>query len=167
MTSAKDQHAVWRADLVNYMGQAHQDNASQEHAFFAALVAVLDGHGPLTFSAQNSYAPYLQRVLDGINQYDPSLEGQLLPSAVVQNLATGVVTVMTSHPDQVATWRADLQRFMGQAQQSNAPLDYAFFAALLGLLDGQQPSLPPDNPYAGVVQQIMIYVHEYHHGGGA
>lgn len=160
MTAAPDQRDAWRTDLQRAKAHADERGATDDSAFIAALLAIVDGENP-QLRSDSPFLPALQIVIDRLVQYDPEVGGpRLLPQTVIQDIASATATVMTSQPDRAASWRADVQTFLERARGHHAPLDEAFFRAILGILNGEQPVLPPQNPYAGVVQQIVDYVIE-------
>src|SRR5947207_2491740 len=57
-----------------------------------------------------------------------------------------------------------IARTLRQAQASNEQQDAAFFAAILAILDGQEPSLSEDNPYADKFAEILAGIAAYAQG---
>mgnify|MGYP005861058339 CR=1 FL=1 len=91
-----------------------------------------------------------------------------LPAETVQTLAQNTYAVMTGAPEHLDDWRAQLQDLLGQWSQ-NGPdyaIEVAFAQALLGILDGESPALPDDNPYADVVRQVVAAIAEHRSGSG-
>lgn len=83
-----------------------------------------------------------------------------LPAETVQMLAGNTVAVMTTHPDQRDEWRDQLQGIRAQfaSRGDDWAHEVAFADALLTILAGRSVSLLRDNPYAGVVGQVVAAI---------
>ncbi len=78
-----------------------------------------------------------------------------LTTEQLQMIVRNTLAALTSAPDKLPQWRTGLRTSYQQAQRANAQAEIELFAALLALLDGVPPSLPADNPYAGLVMAIL------------
>jgi tetratricopeptide (TPR) repeat protein len=83
-----------------------------------------------------------------------------LPDETVRMLAGNTVAVRTGVPEKLAEWRGQLSaaRADWSARGADWAIEVAFADALLAILDGQRPALPPDNPYADVVRQVIAAI---------
>lgn len=83
-----------------------------------------------------------------------------LPAQTVQMLAGNTVAVRTSVPDKLEEWRAHLTaaRADWAGRGEDYAIEVAFADALLAILDDQPPSIPPDNPYAHAVRQVIAAI---------
>ncbi len=86
-----------------------------------------------------------------------------LPAETVQMLARNTVAVKTEVPDKLDEWREQLNNI--RADFANRGPDWAievtFVEALLAVLDDQPVSLPDNNPYAPVVQQVVAAINAH------
>jgi hypothetical protein len=96
----------------------------------------------------------------------PAVTGQVMPdkredlavhlsNEQVQVMAGNTVLVMTSVPEKRAEWRSALRANYTQAKQLGFQAEIEFFSALMGLLDGEPPSVPAESPYAKVIVAIQ------------
>lgn len=84
-----------------------------------------------------------------------------LPVETVQALAGNTVAVLTGVPEKRNEWRGELGRLRADFAWRGWAIEVAFADALLAILDDQPPAIPPDNPYAGVVQQVLAAIAGY------
>ncbi|MBL8163036.1 MAG: hypothetical protein JNJ61_13710, partial [Anaerolineae bacterium] len=80
-----------------------------------------------------------------------------LPDETLNLLAGNTAAVMTDAPEKREEWRVALRNFREQAAANGADWahELALAEALLAVLDGVSPALPADNPYAGLVAQVL------------
>jgi hypothetical protein len=72
-------------------------------------------------------------------------------------LAGNTLAVRTEMPDRLEEWRVQLQIIRADfaGRSDDWAMEVAFVDALLAVLNGESPALPGDNPYAGVVGQVV------------
>ena len=94
---------------------------------------------------------------------DTSSAPSTLPAETVQQLAGNTIAVMTEATDQRDAWREVLQsnRDEWSTRGDDYAIEVAFADALLAILKGEAPTLPDDNPYAGVVQRVQQHIEQY------
>jgi tetratricopeptide (TPR) repeat protein len=84
----------------------------------------------------------------------------ILPEETVRMLAGNTIAVMTDAPDKRDEWRGELAAiradFAGRGDAWTIEVEFA--DALLAIVDDQPPSIPPDNPYADVVRQVVAAI---------
>ena len=83
-----------------------------------------------------------------------------LPAEHLERLIAYTVAVMTVMDDKRADWRQAIAESLQQAREVNQPEEADFFAALLALLDGEQPYLPENNPYIEALTAIQYGILE-------
>ncbi len=95
----------------------------------------------------------------------PAGAGQnTLPAESVNMLAGNTAAVLTGVPDKRDEWRGQVQGLRDDFAGRGADyvIEVAFADALLALLDGaEDAALPDDNPYAGVVRQVVAAVGQH------
>ena len=79
----------------------------------------------------------------------------------MQQLCQNTVAVMTVAQPQRDQWRGIVRQNADLAQQHGDTLNGTFFNALLAVLDGQSPTLPSENPYAGELQQVVDAIQQH------
>jgi tetratricopeptide (TPR) repeat protein len=86
-----------------------------------------------------------------------------LPENTVKGLAGNTVAVMTSVREKRNEWRGILvnQRAQWVEKGADYTIEVVFADALLAILDGQPPVIASDNPYAGVVGQVVKFIEDY------
>ncbi|NJL54765.1 tetratricopeptide repeat protein [bacterium] len=89
-----------------------------------------------------------------------------LPAETVNQLAGNTVAVRTQVPDKLDEWRTGLQGIRNDfaSKGENWAIEVAFADALLSILAGGTPTLPPDNPYAGVIEEVKDGIASYTEG---
>ncbi|MGQ9910545.1 MAG: hypothetical protein ACUVS2_17090 [Candidatus Flexifilum sp.] len=67
---------------------------------------------------------------------------------------------MTDVPDKRDEWRGELAAIRADwaGRGDDRTLEVEFADALLAVIDDQPPSIPPDNPYADVVRQVVAAI---------
>ena len=83
-----------------------------------------------------------------------------LPADTIQTLTQNTTAVKTGVPDQLADWRETLTNTKANwiEKGDDYSIEVAFVEALLAILGDQTPTLPADNPYADVVQQVITAI---------
>ncbi|MBN1402655.1 MAG: hypothetical protein JXA74_17575, partial [Anaerolineae bacterium] len=66
----------------------------------------------------------------------------------LRTFCDNTILVLTRAPERASDWRAQLEEALAMAQEAGAVEHAAFFQALLTLLEGREPQLPPDHPAA-------------------
>jgi hypothetical protein len=100
---------------------------------------------------------YLQAMKDGTMPVGQSAAAATLPDEVIGQVVVNTVAVMTDMPERRSEWREVVTDQLQRAQQQGAAWQIAveFFTAILAILDGQPPALPPDHPYAAAIAAIQ------------
>jgi hypothetical protein len=73
----------------------------------------------------------------------------------VQAIASNTVAVLTQANEHRGEWRNAINNNYQQVKQMGFQPEIEFFGAILTLLDGVQPVISPDSPYAMVMQTIQ------------
>lgn len=73
----------------------------------------------------------------------------------MQTIIASTLAVLTDMPERYKEWHEIIAQALQEAQLDKMQVETEFFAAILTLLDGETPTLPAENPYAGVVQAIL------------
>ncbi len=86
-----------------------------------------------------------------------------LPDETVNMLAGNTYAVMTTHKDKQSEWQPVLTQYRDDfaSRGDDWAIEVAFTEALLAILAGSRPTLPADNPYADVVQQVLQMIDGY------
>ncbi|NUQ07183.1 MAG: hypothetical protein HUU31_25100 [Anaerolineae bacterium] len=80
-----------------------------------------------------------------------------LPREVVETFASNTVAVCTGVPEKRDEWREALTGIRADFAKRGADwaAEVAFVEALIAIVNGGAPVLPAENPYAGVVRQVV------------
>src|SRR5438270_8892177 len=79
-------------------------------------------------------------------------------------IVANTVAVMTEVEEKRSEWRETIAGALQQTQANDGQQDGAFFAAILAILDGQEPSLPEDSPYTAKFAEILAGIAAYVQG---
>jgi len=99
----------------------------------------------------------LQTMRDGSFANGQSGSSTTLPTERINTVIGNTAAVMTTMPERRAEWREAIAQELQDAHQHGADwqIEFAFFTAVLAILDGQPPSLPVDHPYAVAITAIL------------
>jgi tetratricopeptide (TPR) repeat protein len=133
-----DDEVQWIAALQTFLGEQP----------FASLLARI-AHSP---------AEMVERALQ--NNIHPDEAEQPLSTMTTETVTAIIdrtVAVLTTLPQQRATWRETIVEALADAQQCGTAwlIEVDFFTAILAILDGHLPSLPADHPYAAPIVTIQ------------
>ena len=78
-----------------------------------------------------------------------------IPQAKLQTIVSNTIAVMTVMTEKQSEWRGALSDVLQQVQSADQPVEVEFFTALLSILDGDSPSLSPENPYTTAFDTIQ------------
>jgi tetratricopeptide (TPR) repeat protein len=175
-TFAVDKLTEWQERLItlrtDWMGK--DNDWAKEVAFLDALLAILSDEAP-TLPADNSYADAVQQVVADIQKYreqggesERSAVPSTLPQEYIQTLAQNTTAVKTDATDQLAEWQDKLTNAKMKWLEAGDGMakEVAFVDALLAILSDEAPTLPADNPYAEIVQQVVADIQKYREQGG-
>jgi hypothetical protein len=155
-TVAPERRDEWRA-LLQQQREA-TDELPPEQAFFDALLALVDD-APVTLADENPYRPIVLEALAAIERYAP--DNPTLDAAEVERLIGYAASVMTYRQAERENARELFAQNREIAAGGAMTYEEAFFAALLELLDGGTPALPPEHPYADALAQIQARIAAY------
>jgi hypothetical protein len=90
----------------------------------------------------------------------PAAQPSTLPEETIKGLAGNTIAVRTGVPEKREEWRGVLASLRADFAGRGADwaIEVAFADALLAIVDGGAPTLPPDNPYAGVVRDVVAAI---------
>lgn len=93
----------------------------------------------------------------------PASSQSTLPQETINTLAGNTVAVKTNVPDMRDEWYSALQGAQADwaSKGDDWAIEVAFVEALLAIMDDAPASLPPDNPYASVVAQVIEAIDGY------
>ncbi len=97
----------------------------------------------------------------------PEPQISTLPEEVVRMLAVNTIAVRTRIPEKLAEWRGELGRIRADwvGRGDDYRIEVEFADALLAVMDDQPPSIPPGNPYADIVRQVVDAIAAFRAGG--
>jgi len=78
-----------------------------------------------------------------------------IPDQQLSTMVNNTIAVMTQMGEKRVEWRETLAGALQQAQAGDRTQEIEFFTALLAILDGETPSLSPENPYAEALGAIQ------------
>jgi tetratricopeptide (TPR) repeat protein len=137
-TQDGDQMELWREYLTHLHNIAVQKNEKNDLDFFKSLLSILDDK-PASLPDDNPYQSNLQKVLDSITKYDPSVS--ILKPAweftqdLLTKLVNNTIAVKTQYSDQIEKWRQELKVIQNTTTELKAKHELAFVNALLNVLD--------------------------------
>lgn len=149
--------------LISKAQLAHvEEHPEIARRYLEELFAIINNHPsfkdhPITQELKYKY----QLLYANTNQSNDRTS--ILPQETVQHLTQNTYDVMTAAIDHRDEWRENLTglRATWDEQGEDYAIEVAFADALLAILDGQSPTLPPDNPYADVVRQVVEAIAGY------
>jgi tetratricopeptide (TPR) repeat protein len=99
----------------------------------------------------------LQAMRDGTMPAGQSATAATLPANVIGQFVGNTVAVMTTLSEHRSEWRETVTDQLQRAQQQGPgwQIEGEFFTAILAVLAGQPPTLPPDHPYASAIAAIQ------------
>ncbi|HET8843744.1 MAG TPA: tetratricopeptide repeat protein, partial [Ktedonobacteraceae bacterium] len=97
-----------------------------------------------------------ERLLQGESLTVPQSRS-LLPVAILQQLIENTRAVLSSMPGRKAGWKEQIRQLLASATSrgETGQTEVELFTVLLALLDGKEALLPPEHPYAFVLEAIQ------------
>ena len=135
------QHLNRPADAILSLEQALQ--------VFAATGLSHDGAGQTVEQVQQ----WLAMMRDENIPESPSTS----PLEMIEQIVSATIAVMTTAPEHRFQWHEQITHMLQDAHQlgEDWQAECDFFTAILAILDGQTPMLPPDHPYIQAIEAIQ------------
>jgi len=102
------------------------------------------------------------QILSVLRQFNAQMMGDdsnemKLTEEAIKGFCSNTVLVKTQMPDKLSDWLKDAQEIRQEllSQGSGFTNEVEFMDALIAILNNGQPSLSPNNPYAGAVQAVI------------
>lgn len=134
------------ATLLNQLGKPQEAIPLVQRS-----IALFHQHKLQQDDAGRSLAQH-EQLLAALQSGAPPSQPTGLSNESLRVIRSNTITVMTKMSEKNAEWRATI---VDAPHQATSQAEQAFFQALLDPLDGQEPMLPEENPYASTLQTIL------------
>ena len=134
------------ATLLNQLGKPQEAIPLVQRS-----IALFHQHKLQQDDAGRSLAQH-EQLLAALQSGAPPSQPTGLSNESLRVIRSNTITVMTKMSEKNAEWRATI---VDALHQATSQAEQAFFQALLDPLDGQEPMLPEENPYASTLQTIL------------
>ena len=129
-------------------------------------IALLQQTGLPQDAAENTLEGLLNVLQAMKNETMPvvqSTAADALPNDTIQQFVVSTNAAMTGTLEYRSQWREVVADQFQRAQQQGADgrIEVEFFTAILAILDGQPPTLPPDHPHADAIAAIQEGIARY------
>jgi len=134
-------------------------NVADEDRWIARLQTHLGEEPFASLLAQVEQRPneIVERALQEKNLFDNVAPPSTLPAEQITNIVGNTIAAMTDTPQHRDEWRETIAGALVDAQQrgTNWQIEVELFTVLLAIMDGQEPFLPADHPYAASIAAIL------------
>lgn len=156
----KKEQVEWYQYMTQLKLVAENDGDGNEAEFFSALLAIMNDKIP-KLPEWNPYSSDLDEVIKAISYNVKDETGRRIDNRILGLLVTNTIVVCTYESSRCNEWRIPLENAHKRAETHKHWNEMAFFTALIAIVDGQDVTLPDDNPYQPHLQQVRDGIENY------